>query len=57
MKAKLSENSLFGDSDRGEMGGGTLPQGHPQQKTEISHHRWLAAARVRYFFSSTHLEN
>lgn len=22
MKAKLSENSLFGDSDRGEMGGG-----------------------------------
>lgn len=48
MKAKLSENSLFGDSDRGEIrGGGTLPQGRPQQKPEIPQHRWSAAARVR----------
>lgn len=33
MKAKLSENSLFGDSDRGEIGGGggALPQGHPNK--------------------------
>lgn len=32
MKAKLSENSLFGDSDRGDMGGGggALPQSRPQ---------------------------
>lgn len=29
MKAKLSDNSLFGDSDRGEIGGGG------QQKPEI----------------------
>lgn len=51
MKAKLSENSLFGDSDRGEnRGGGMLLQGRPQQKPEIPHHRWLAAARVRYLF-------
>lgn len=36
MKAKLSDNSLFGDSDRGEIwGGGPLPQGRPQQKPEI----------------------
>lgn len=47
MKAKLSENSLFGDSDRGEIRGGGLPQGRPQQKPEIPHHRWSAAARVR----------
>lgn len=52
MKANLSENSLFGDFDRGELrgGGGALLQGHPQQKPEILHHRWLAAARVRYLF-------
>lgn len=51
MKAKLSENILFGDSDRGEIGGGgALPQGHPEQKPEIPHHRWLVAARVCYFF-------
>lgn len=50
MKAKLSYNSLFGDSDRGDMGeggGGALPHGRPQQKPEIPHHRWSAAARVR----------
>lgn len=29
MKAKLSENSLFGDSDRGD-GGGALPQSRPK---------------------------
>lgn len=48
MEAKLSENNLFGDTDRGEIrGGGGLPQGHPLQKSEIPHHRWSAAARVR----------
>lgn len=49
MKAKLSENSLFGDSDRDEIRGGgeMLLQGRPQQKPEIPHHRWSAAARVR----------
>lgn len=49
MKAKLSENSLFGDSDRGEIkGGGGATARPPQQKPEIPHHSWLAAARVCY---------
>lgn len=41
MKAKLSENSLFGDSDRGEIrGGGRYRKATPlpQQKPEIPHH-------------------
>lgn len=32
MKAKLSENSLFGDSDRGEMGGGRYRKATPNKR-------------------------
>lgn len=31
MKAKLSYNSLFGDSDRGDMGGGRYPMAAPNK--------------------------
>lgn len=55
MKAKLSKNSFFGDSDRGEIRV-ALPQDHPQQKPEVPQHMVSGGQSSLIFFSSTHLE-
>lgn len=56
MKAKLSENSLFGDSDRGDMGGGGGRYRKAAPNKSQKYFITDGQRRPEIFFSSTHLE-
>lgn len=50
MKAKLSENSLFGDSDRGEMGGGDATARPPPTKDRNISSQMVSGGQSSLFF-------